>query len=78
MNVRQPVEPDRVHADQQICHRVIRRSNWKFVMENQLDALHASVSHQSTGVASGRIEKRIEEATGNARDCGHRGVRGLS
>ena len=30
-----------------ICHRVIQQSNWKFFMENQLDALHPSVTHQS-------------------------------
>ena len=28
-----------------ICHRVIQHSNWKFFMENQLDALHPSVTH---------------------------------
>jgi phenylpropionate dioxygenase-like ring-hydroxylating dioxygenase large terminal subunit len=49
-----------------ICHRVIQHSNWKFFMENQLDALHPSVTHQSTGVAAGRIEKRIKEQTGQA------------
>ena len=35
-----------------ICYRVIQHSNWKFFMENQLDALHPSVTHQSTGVAA--------------------------
>jgi len=49
-----------------ICHRVVQHSNWKFFMENQLDALHPSVTHQSTGVAAGRIEKRIKEETGKA------------
>jgi phenylpropionate dioxygenase-like ring-hydroxylating dioxygenase large terminal subunit len=49
-----------------ICHRVIQQSNWKFFMENQLDALHPSVTHQSTGVAAGRIEKKIKEETGKA------------
>jgi len=49
-----------------ICHRVIQHSNWKFFMENQLDALHPSVTHQSTGVAAGRIEKKIKEETGQA------------
>jgi phenylpropionate dioxygenase-like ring-hydroxylating dioxygenase large terminal subunit len=49
-----------------ICHRVVQHSNWKFFMENQLDALHPSVTHQSTGVAAGRIEKKIKEATGAA------------
>ena len=49
-----------------ICHRVMQHSNWKFFMENQLDALHPSVTHQSTGVAAGRIEKKIKEETGKA------------
>ena len=49
-----------------VCHRVIQHSNWKFFMENQLDALHPSVTHQSTGAAAGRIEQQIKEATGAA------------
>ncbi|HET9622830.1 MAG TPA: Rieske 2Fe-2S domain-containing protein [Kofleriaceae bacterium] len=49
-----------------VCHRVIQHSNWKFFMENQLDALHPSVTHQSTGVAASRIEKQIKEQTGAA------------
>jgi phenylpropionate dioxygenase-like ring-hydroxylating dioxygenase large terminal subunit len=47
-----------------ICHRVIQQSNWKLFMENQLDALHPSVTHQSTGVAAGRIENKLKEQTG--------------
>jgi phenylpropionate dioxygenase-like ring-hydroxylating dioxygenase large terminal subunit len=49
-----------------VCHRVIQHSNWKFFMENQLDALHPSVTHQSTGVAARRIENKIKEQTGAA------------
>jgi phenylpropionate dioxygenase-like ring-hydroxylating dioxygenase large terminal subunit len=49
-----------------VCHRVIQHSNWKFFMENQLDALHPSVTHQSTGVAAGVIEKEITAKTGHA------------
>ena len=49
-----------------ICHRVIQHSNWKFFMENQLDSLHPSVTHQSTGVAAGRIEKQIAAQGGKA------------
>jgi phenylpropionate dioxygenase-like ring-hydroxylating dioxygenase large terminal subunit len=44
-----------------VCHRVMQHSNWKFFMENQLDALHPSVTHQSTGVAAGRIERALRE-----------------
>ena len=49
-----------------ICHRVMQHSNWKFFMENQLDALHPSVTHQSTGIAAGRVEKRIKAEQGSA------------
>jgi len=44
-----------------VCHRVIQHSNWKFFMENQLDALHPSVTHQSTGIAAGRIERELKK-----------------
>src|SRR3954464_3718643 len=48
------------------CHRVIQHSNWKFFMENQLDALHPSVTHQSTGIAAGRVERRLKAERGGA------------
>jgi len=48
------------------CHRVIQQSNWKFFMENQLDALHPSVTHQSTGIAAGRVERRLKAQRGAA------------
>jgi phenylpropionate dioxygenase-like ring-hydroxylating dioxygenase large terminal subunit len=44
-----------------IRHRVMQHSNWKFFMENQLDALHPSVTHQSTGVAAARVERALAE-----------------
>ena len=44
-----------------VCHRIIQHSNWKFFMENQLDALHPSVTHQSTGVAASRAERALED-----------------
>ncbi|NKC13767.1 MAG: Rieske 2Fe-2S domain-containing protein [Gammaproteobacteria bacterium] len=49
-----------------ICHRVVQHSNWKFFMENQLDALHPSVTHQSTGSAATRVEQRLTEERGAA------------
>lgn len=49
-----------------VCHRVIQHSNWKFFMENQLDALHPSVTHQSTGVAATRVERRVAREKGSA------------
>ncbi len=41
------------------CFRVIQKSNWKIFLENQLDALHPSVTHQSTGRAAHEVEKQI-------------------
>jgi phenylpropionate dioxygenase-like ring-hydroxylating dioxygenase large terminal subunit len=49
-----------------VCHRVVQNSNWKFFMENQLDALHPSVTHQSTGIAATRVEKRLLQEQGSA------------
>ena len=43
-----------------VCHRVVQQSNWKFFMENQLDALHPSVTHQSTGVAASKVERALK------------------
>jgi phenylpropionate dioxygenase-like ring-hydroxylating dioxygenase large terminal subunit len=48
------------------CFRVIQKSNWKIFLENQLDALHPSVTHQSTGRAAHEVEKDIEKKTGHA------------
>lgn len=48
------------------CFRVIQHSNWKIFLENQLDALHPSVTHQSTGRAAHEVEKEIEKRTGQA------------
>ena len=41
------------------CFRVIQHSNWKIFLENQLDALHPSVVHQSTGRAAHDVEKQL-------------------
>jgi len=41
------------------CFRVVQKSNWKIFLENQLDALHPSVTHQSTGRAAHEVEKMI-------------------
>jgi phenylpropionate dioxygenase-like ring-hydroxylating dioxygenase large terminal subunit len=49
-----------------VCHRVVQHSNWKFFMENQLDALHPSVTHQSTGVSARRVEQRLKTEKGSA------------
>ena len=49
-----------------VCHRVVQHSNWKFFMENQLDSLHPSVTHQSTGISAGKVEKRLKAERGAA------------
>jgi phenylpropionate dioxygenase-like ring-hydroxylating dioxygenase large terminal subunit len=43
-----------------VCHRMMQQSNWKFFMENQLDALHPPVTHQSTGVPASQMERRLQ------------------
>lgn len=48
------------------CFRVVQRSNWKIFLENQLDALHPSVTHQSAGRAAHEVEKEIERRSGRA------------
>ena len=48
------------------CFRVIQNSNWKIFLENQLDALHPSVTHQSTGRAALDVENEIKKETGHA------------
>ena len=47
------------------CYRVIQRSNWKFFMENQLDAVHPSVTHMSTGYAAADVERKIKREKGS-------------
>ena len=45
-------------------NRVVQRSNWKFFMENQNDAVHPSVTHMSTGQAAAEVERKIQRQTG--------------
>ena len=46
------------------CNRVIQRSNWKFFMENQIDAVHPSSTHMSTGQAAAEVERKIGRESG--------------
>jgi phenylpropionate dioxygenase-like ring-hydroxylating dioxygenase large terminal subunit len=48
------------------CFRVIQRSNWKIFLENQLDALHPSVTHESSGRAAAEVEQRLKAGNGQA------------
>ncbi len=46
------------------CFRMIQKSNWKIFLENQLDVSHPSATHESTGVATWKIERAMEKRTG--------------
>lgn len=42
-----------------ICHRVVQQSNWKFFMENQMDGVHAPVTHQAVALSAKRAEEML-------------------
>ncbi len=46
------------------CFRVIQQSNWKIFLENQLDALHPAVTHESTGKAAFDVEEDMKKRGG--------------
>jgi len=48
------------------CFRVIQQSNWKIFLENQLDALHPAVTHESTGRAATEVEEAMKKRKGEA------------
>ena len=48
------------------CFRVIQNSNWKIFLENQLDALHPSITHESSGRAAVEVEQDIARRHGTA------------
>jgi len=48
------------------CFRVVQRSNWKLFLENQLDALHPSITHISPAKAASEVEREYEAQTGVA------------
>ena len=41
------------------CFRIVQQSNWKIFLENQLDASHPGVTHESTGKAAQQLEAKI-------------------
>jgi phenylpropionate dioxygenase-like ring-hydroxylating dioxygenase large terminal subunit len=47
------------------CFRVIQKSNWKIFLENQLDALHPSITHGAAGKAAEETEDQIRKETGH-------------
>ncbi|HUY19345.1 MAG TPA: Rieske 2Fe-2S domain-containing protein [Candidatus Binataceae bacterium] len=48
------------------CFRFVQHSNWKIFMENQLDALHPAVTHESSGRAAADVEHDIARRGGTA------------
>ncbi|HKU94019.1 MAG TPA: Rieske 2Fe-2S domain-containing protein [Vineibacter sp.] len=48
------------------CFRVVQNSNWKIFLENQLDALHPAVTHESTGKAAFDVEEEMKKRGGHA------------
>ena len=46
------------------CFRMVQKSNWKIFLENQLDALHPSITHGAAGKAAAETEDQIREETG--------------
>jgi phenylpropionate dioxygenase-like ring-hydroxylating dioxygenase large terminal subunit len=48
------------------CFRFVQHSNWKIFMENQLDALHPAVTHESSGRAAAEVEHDIALRGGKA------------
>jgi phenylpropionate dioxygenase-like ring-hydroxylating dioxygenase large terminal subunit len=46
------------------CFRIIQNNNWKIFLENQLDSVHASITHISAARAASDTEKEIKEETG--------------
>jgi phenylpropionate dioxygenase-like ring-hydroxylating dioxygenase large terminal subunit len=47
------------------CFRVIQQSNWKIFLENQLDAQHPAVTHESTGRAAYEVQRELEKKNGS-------------
>jgi phenylpropionate dioxygenase-like ring-hydroxylating dioxygenase large terminal subunit len=47
------------------CFRIVQQSNWKIFLENQLDAQHPAVTHESTGRAAFEVQRDLEKKTGS-------------
>ena len=46
------------------CFRIVQNNNWKIFLENQLDAVHATITHISAAKAASDVEEEIKEETG--------------
>jgi phenylpropionate dioxygenase-like ring-hydroxylating dioxygenase large terminal subunit len=57
--------PDGVVEIVNNCFRIVQNNNWKIFLENQLDAVHASITHVSAARAASDTEREIKEETGH-------------
>ena len=46
------------------CFRIVQNNNWKIFLENQLDSVHATITHVSAAKAAADTEREIEAETG--------------
>ena len=46
------------------CFRIVQNNNWKLFLENQLDSVHATITHISAAKAASDVEEEIKEETG--------------
>ena len=53
------------------CFRIIQHSNWKIFLENQLDAVHPSITHHSTGDAAAQQQQIFKQKTGQEPPIGY-------
>ncbi|MBT7955047.1 MAG: Rieske 2Fe-2S domain-containing protein [Rhodospirillaceae bacterium] len=53
------------------CFRIVQHSNWKIFLENQLDAVHPSITHHSTGDAAADMQKVYKKKTGEDAPMGY-------
>ncbi len=53
------------------CFRIVQHSNWKIFLENQLDAVHPSITHRSTGDAASAMQRVYKDRTGDDPPMGY-------
>ena len=53
------------------CFRIIQHSNWKIFLENQVDALHPSITHHSTGDAAKAVQEAYKAKTNEEPPLGY-------
>ena len=53
--------PDGVVEIVDNCFRIIQSNNWKLFLENELDAVHATITHISAAKAASDVEEEIKK-----------------